>query len=136
MTVERPEISYVESFEEVLLLGDERFEAVVEAEQGTTSFVGDEMQFLERLECLVTQVVIKFGCREVGEIRIESSYVGIDRHVVVIEHDEEIVRSIRCVVQSLECQATAYRGVAYDGHYIALGIVVLHPRGHSHAQSC
>ncbi len=43
MAVERAEVSYVETFKEILLLADERFEAVVEAQERTLAPVAYKM---------------------------------------------------------------------------------------------
>ncbi len=66
MAVEGAEVAYVETFEEVLLLANQRFEAVVEPQQRALAAVVDQVQLLEQSESLVSQVVVELRCRQVG----------------------------------------------------------------------
>ena len=47
-----------------------------------------------------------------GHILIERAYILVDSHVVVVEHNEQVVFVDRGIVQALEGETAAYRGIA------------------------
>ena len=132
VAVERPEIAYVQPLEQVLFVNPERFEAVGEAQHGAAAAVADEAQPLERAVGFVAQGVIGFRRRQVGQIGIQRACRTVDRHVVVVEDDEQVGVGVGGIVQSLPGQPSGYRGVADDGDDIAVG--ACQRRGHAHSQ--
>lgn len=70
MAVEWSEIAYVETFEYVLLMGDQRLQAVVEAHDRATAVVGDQMHLPKHVVDLETDVVVGLGCCYMGKIRV------------------------------------------------------------------
>ena len=78
---------------------------------------------LAELIDLVTAVVVAARDAQVGEVIAQSAHIGVDRHVVVVEHDEQVVLEDGGIVEALECQATADGSIANDGHHFAVGLM-------------
>ncbi len=65
------------------------------------------MQFSQYFIEIETELVISSGGVYIGEVRVQRSYIVVNRHVIVIENDEEIVGRCARVVESLKCQSAA-----------------------------
>ncbi len=72
-------------------MAEQRLDAVVEAHDEAFLLVGDEVQLLQQSEQSIAEPVVGPGGVEVGKIGVKCSYVAVNRHVVVVEYDEEIV---------------------------------------------
>ena len=107
MTVKGTEIPDIQPFEYILLAQQERFETVVESEDGTTSAVADQMQFSQNLINTIAPFVISGRSVYLSEVRIERANVIVNRHVVVVEDDKEVVGGVSGIVDALEGQAAA-----------------------------
>ncbi len=134
VAVEGTEITYVQPLEDILLLRQQRLQAVVETQQRATAPVAHKVELLKTFECLVSHIVVYSGSVDMRELRIKGSDIAVDAHIVVVQHYQQIVRSVRGIVDTLEGKAAAYRGVADYGHHVAPGRFALKLRGHSHTE--
>ena len=57
---------------------------------------------------------------EVQQVFLHASNGSVDAHVVVVEHDEQVVVRRRHVVNALESQSATHSSVADYGHNVAL----------------
>ena len=134
MPVYGPEVADVHSFEYVLLAGGYRFETVAEADQRFAPFLVQYAYFRQSLRGLEPQPVVRAGSGEVEQILFHPADAAVDRHIVVVQYDKQIVGCARRIVQPLESQSSAHRTVTEDGHHMAVVFSFLGCR-HSHAQS-
>ena len=74
------------------------------------------MQFLRYLIEPPPPFVIGLAGCQINEILGESALERVDRHVVVVEHNQQVVLIHRGVVQSLESQTAGHRPVADDSY--------------------
>ena len=120
MSVRRTEITDVETREDIArLLAESGFETVVAAQDGTSLALIYQMQLGCQLVQTPTQTVVSGAGRQIHQVLRETAFERVDRHMVVIEHDEQVVLVHRGVVQSLECQTARHRSIAYDCHDVA-----------------
>ena len=71
-----------------------------------------------------------------SEITVKRPHIGIDTHIIVIKDDEQVIGSIGRVVDALEGEAAPDGGVADDGDHVAARMLMVHFRGHCHAERC
>ena len=116
VTVKRAEIADVHALENVLLPSQSRFQRVVEADEALASLVAHHAARLEPLRRLEAQLVVGGVRVELQEVFFHAAHSLVDRHVVVVEDDEQVVVGRRHVVQALEGQSATHRAVANDGH--------------------
>ncbi len=98
MSVERPEIAYVEALEYVLAARHESLYAVVEAHYQPLAVVVENSLAAEEIGHPVSPAVVALGGGEVGEVSVERTHVVVNAHVVVVEHDQQVVGVVGCVV--------------------------------------
>ena len=118
--VERSEIAYVHALENVLLMTDGRFDGVVEPQNALAPVIVEIASCAEPLRGFKAQTIVCCGGIEVEQVFFHASHGAIDAHIVIVEHDEQIVRRRRDVIQPLEGQTAAHRSVADDGHHMAV----------------
>ena len=134
VAVEGPEVAYVQPLEDVLLLRDGTLQGVRQAYDALATVVREHALAVEPPRSLETQGVVGLVGAQVEQVLLHAAHRAVDRHVVVVEDDEQVVGTLRHVVQPLEGQSAAHGPVADDGHHLApaaLGI-----GGYSHAQRC
>ncbi len=135
VAVDRPEIAHVEPLEDILLARQERLQRVVEAHDASAARLRYETEFFEEFERLEPQAVVSFRRCHARQIPVHRPHVLVNRPVVVVQYDEQVVGCACGVVYPLEGESSGYRGVAdYGGDYAAR-IVAVEFRCHGHAQS-
>ena len=134
MSVERSEIADVHAFEDVLLVGQCRLQRIVQSNEAFAAVVVHHATCLQPLRCLEAQAVIGGIGVELQKIFLHSANGTVDRHVVIVQDDEQVVIGGRHIVESLESQTAAHRTIADDGHHLRCGLMALRLRSHRHAQ--
>ena len=86
----------------------------------------------QELVCFVAQIVVALRCGEFGHVGTQCAHILINRHIIVVEHDQHIVGVRRHIVQTLKRQTATDGGIADDSHNFALLIGQF--RGNRHAQ--
>ena len=102
MAVKWSEISDIQALEDILLTRDKGFDRIVEAQDAPLAGVGDESFAAEEAIDLVAHAVVARGGVEFGQIAMECPDVVIDTHIVVVEHDKQVIGVVGGVVESLE----------------------------------
>ena len=121
VTVCRSEITNVQSREDIArLLGEDRFEAVVTAQDSTPFALIYQVQFGGQLINAPTPFVISRAGGQVHEILRDTALERVNRHVVIIEHNKQVVLIHRGVVQSLESQTAGHSSIADDRYDIMI----------------
>ena len=92
VSVNRAEVPDIEPFEHVLLLGNKGFYAVVEAKHNVFLLFGYKVFAFEGLVDPVTHFVVLGRCGHFNQIILNTPHITVDRHVVVVEYDEQVIR--------------------------------------------
>ena len=56
------------------------------------------------------------------QVQLEGPHVGLDRHLVVVQHDDERRTELAGLVHRLEGDATGERAVAHHAHHVTVGV--------------
>ena len=107
MTVEGTKIPDIQSLKYILLTSEQRLHSVVEAQHNALAAVANDTMLAHRLVSLVAQVVVALRCRQASHVFSKGSHGAVDRHVVVVKHDEQVILVNRGIVDSLKCQPAA-----------------------------
>ena len=116
--VVRAYITDVHALEDVLLVGECRLQRVVQSDDSLAPVVVHHTALLEPLRRLETQSVVGLVGIKAEQIFFHSSHSVVDGHVVVVEHDKQVIGCRRRIVESLECQAATHGSIADDGHHL------------------
>lgn len=134
IAIEGPEIPDVQSFEYVLFTRYKRFERVVESLDTAFALILNQTPFLEEIEELEADTVITRRGGDFGQVSVECPDVVVNRHIIVIENDKQIVGVVRCVVEAFECQAAADGRIAYQRDCLAVFLTRCVQVGYGHTQ--
>ena len=74
---------------------------------------------------------VKTPAHELRQIAVQSAHGRTDRHVVVVQDDQQIAVGHTCVVHGLESHASGHGTVTNDGHAVALLTLLLGRQGHA-----
>ena len=58
VAVERSEITYIQTFEYILFMAQQRFKTIIETQYATTAFFADQSHLLQRPIHTITQLII------------------------------------------------------------------------------
>ena len=119
VAVDRPEVADTEALKEVVLAVDESLEAVIEAQDVLAPIFGDEVQLEEPLVDLVADVVVGLAGGDVDKVTVHAAHVAVDRHVVIVKHNQQVVGVDGGVIDALEGQSAGHGAVANDGHDVS-----------------
>ena len=131
----RPEVAYVESLEDVLLVGQQRLAGVVEAEYLVAAVLAEYAPVGEAPAEAEAQAVVPRAGVQVEQIFLHAAHGLVYAHVVVVEYDEQVVGGGADVVEPFEGQSATHGSVAYDRHDLAL-LLAASDGGDGHAEGC
>ncbi len=135
VTVEGAKVTYVESLEYILLTSEQRLHGVVETQHHALAAIANDVMLAHELIGLVAEIVVALRCGELGHVFTQRTHWSVNRHVVVVEHYEQVVLVNRRIIDALKCQAATNRGIANHRHHAAVG-VGLQLAGDRHSQRC
>ena len=118
VTVERTEVAYVHSLEDVLLVRDGTLQGVAQADKPLTAVVFQHAVTLHPSGRLEAYLIIGLVGAHAEQILLHATYRPVYRHVVVIQDNQHVIGRRRCVVEALKSQAATHRSVTDDGHYL------------------
>ena len=133
--VVQAEVADVQALEDVLLTREQRLQRVAEAHDQSPAVIVDDVVTAQELIGLVAQLVVAVRRVQVAHVATQRTHVGINRHVIVVEHDNQVIRIGRGIVDALKGQSAADAGVTDDGNHLAAG-VMLQLGGNRHSQRC
>ncbi len=128
MSVYGAEITESERFEEVTALQQESFEAGDRPRYG----IGETRQGAQHLLRGLFEAVVTARCGYGEQVTVERPYVGVYRHVVVIEYHQQIARSHPGVVYAFESESAGHGTVAY--HHYGFALLAFEAKSSVHAQ--
>ena len=117
MSVGRTEVTNVQTCEDIIrLFGERRFPVVVSPQHRPAFLFVDQVHLLRQTVEPPSPPVIGRTRRQVHEILGKTAFERVDSHMVVIEHNEQVVLVHRGVVQSLKSQTARHSSVSDDGY--------------------
>ena len=121
MTVGRTEITDVETREDIAgLLTENSLQTVVTTQHRPPFAFVHQVQLLRDLVQTPTPFIVRRTGRQVHQVLRDTAFERIDGHMVVVQHDQQVVLIHRGVVKTLKGQTTRHGTIPYDSHYIAL----------------
>ena len=133
MPVLRSEIANIHTLKHILLIMDKRLDRIVETQQPLLPLVRQPAPSQKLPGSPVTPPVVSSRSMQSVQILFHTPHTTIDTHIVVIEHDEQIIRHRRSIVQPLESQAPTHTAITDDRHDMTLLSLPL--SRHRHTQS-
>ena len=130
----RTEVTDVHSLEDILLTRQDRLQAVIETNQFPTTFLVQDAPAKQLLRQLISDVIISSVGGQLQEILPHATHTTVNRHIVIVQHNQHVVRRACRVVDALERQSATHRTVTNHSHN--LPVLTLHLRRHSHTQRC
>ena len=137
MAVEGPEVSDVHALKHVLLVRERALHGVAQSDDALAAVIVHHALRLQPLRGLEANGVIRLVGVQPQQILLHAAHAAVNRHVVVVQDNQQVVRTRRHVVQPLKGQSAAHRPVANHGHHAPPPPLVLVQllAGHRHAQS-
>ena len=129
------EVADVQPLKDVLLVGQEGFQRVIEAKDGVAALRRQPPDFLEEVGKGKAQAIVAIRSVKMQQIFLHAADRSVDAHVVVVEDDEEVVGRVGSVVESLEGKSSTHGSVTDECHDVAVGVSVFQ-RGERHAEGC
>ena len=120
MSVDRTEVADVHSLEDVLLLGYNRLQTVVETKHGFASFLVHDAHFAKHFIRLETQLVVTIRGSKVQQVLLHATYTAVDGHVVVVQQHDHAGVALAGVVQRLVAHAPGQGPVAHQRHDVVI----------------
>ena len=91
VSVARTEVADVHAVEDVLLVGQERFQGVVEADDLLPAALVQDAPLEQVLGGSEPEVVIEFAGMQLVQVMFHAAHAVVDAHIVVIQDDEQVV---------------------------------------------
>ena len=105
--VNRPEISDVETFEDVLIAAHQGLYAVVETHDYAPAAFRYPAETPKATVGFVAHIIIFARGVYAREVFVQSPHIGVNAHVIVVEDYQQIVAALRGIVQAFESQPAA-----------------------------
>lgn len=135
VSVLRTEIADVHTLEDVLLVVQQGFQAVVESNDAVAAVLVEQAPFEQVLGSHETHMIVGTARVELMQIMLHASHTAVYAHVVVVEHYQQVIGRAADVVESFVCQSTAHASIANHSHHMPVLLAIL-PGSYGHSQCC
>ena len=135
VAVEGSEVAYVHSLKDILLMRESRLQGIVKTNNALATVVVEIAHGVQPLGSLVAQAVVSGIGVEIKKILLHTSNSTVDAHIVVVEHNKQVVGRRRHVVESLKSEPTRHGTIAYHCHYMTV-VVSGFACSDSHTERC
>ena len=138
VSVEGPEVAYVHTFEDVLLVRDSTLQGITETDESLSAVVFQQAVTLHPAGRPEAYLIIGLVGTHAEQILLHATHRAVYRHIIVIEHNEHVIGRRRHIVESFKSQSATHGTVADDGNDLPRSslLVPRELRSHSHAQRC
>ena len=133
MAVAGSEIADVHTIEDVLLVGQQGLQRVVEPDNLLTAALVQDAPFEEMLRCPEPQIVIELAGVHLVQILLHAAHTMVNAHIIVIQDNQQVIIRTGNIVQSLVGQSSAHTSVSDHGHHLSVCLALL-LSGNSHSQ--
>ncbi len=121
VAVDRADVGEAELLEEHAAV-DRGLDRVLHLLEPAIGLVADQRDRRQELADPPVPVAVDRGHPGLVEVIAQAADPGADRHLIVIQHDQELLAESTGVVQGLEDDARGERAVADDRHRVPLGM--------------
>ena len=132
MPIEWTKVANVHPFEDILLMRYSALQRVTQSDQPILPIIMQHAMALHPSGGFEAHLVVGLVCAQAQQVLLHATHRTVDRHVIIVQDDKDIVRTGRHIVQALKGQAATHGTIANDGHH--LPVFVLQLGGHGHAQ--
>ena len=91
MTVKRSEVADVHTFEDVLLMTDGALYRIAQSDESLSAVLLQHTLAMQPPRSLEADAVIRLVGIQVDEIFLHAAHGAVDRHVIVVQDDEQVV---------------------------------------------
>ena len=117
--VRRTEIADIQTCKYIArLTGEHRLENIIAPQNSPPSLLVHQMQFSAQLVQFPSPAVIPRAGRQVHQILRDTAFERVNGHMIIVEHDQQIILVHRGVIESLERQSSRHRPIADYRNYI------------------
>ena len=133
MPVHRTEVTQSHSLKKIAPLQQHALDAVVDVLDKTPHAGTDAVEFPQDVPDVPFDFVVGFRRGNVQQVVVDTADIRVNRHVVVVEHHQQVRTINTRIVQCLECHASRHRTVADDGNRLPV-LLAVQLGCHCHAQ--
>ena len=94
----------------------------------------NDIELAQHTVHIVAHTIVRRIGQQVDHMTIEPTDILVDRHIVIIQYDQQVVGVRRGIVQPFECHTTTHSAVSNEGHDTAT--LILEGCGYGHTQRC
>ena len=91
--VERTEVTYVHTLKDVLLVRDGTLDGVGKTDDTLLTIVIEHTFAVQPARSLETQCIIRLVGAQIQQILLHATHRSVNRHVVVVQDDQQVVRT-------------------------------------------
>ena len=91
VTVEGTEVTDVHAFKNVLLMRDGAFHGIRQTDETFATVLTEHTSAVQPARSLKTNGIIGLICAETNQILFHTAHRAIDRHVVIVEDDQQVI---------------------------------------------
>ena len=92
----------------------------------------DNIELAQHTIHIVAHAIVRGIGQQVDHMTIEPTDILVDRHVVIVQYDQQVVRVGRGIVQPLECHTSTHSSVSNKGYDATT--LILESCGYCHTQ--
>ena len=92
MSVEGSEVSDIQSFKDILLMTDSRFQGIAQTDDSFAAVILEIAFGMEPSRQSESQGIISLIGVEFEQILLHASHTAVDTHIVIIEYDKHVIR--------------------------------------------
>ena len=135
MSIEWTEVANVHTLEDVLLVRDGTLKSIRQSDDTLTTVIAEHAFAVHPARSLESDGVIGLVGAQVQQILLHTTHRTVDRHVVIIQDNQQVVGRRRYIVQTLKSQSATQRTVTDNRHHMAI-CIAFQLCSHSHTQCC
>ena len=132
VSIGRTEITDIHTLKDILLTCQDGLQTVTETNQSPSTLLRQDTPAKQFLRNLVSDVVISGVGGQLQEVFSHTTHTSVNRHIVVVQHNQHVVGGACRVVDTLESQTAAHGTVANHRHN--LPVFTFHFGCHSHTE--
>ena len=133
VSVHGAEIANIHPLKDVLLLSKQTLYTIIEANETLSPTILHQSKFAQYSSKAIAPLVVARRNGKAKQIFLETAHRTIDRHFVVIEHNEHIIITLRHIIKSLKSKSSTHCAIANNSYHTAFILTKL-LGSHSHSQ--
>ena len=94
----------------------------------------NDIELAQHAVHIIAHAIVRGIGQQVDHMTIEPTDILVDRHVVIVQYDQQVVGVGRGIVQPFECHTATHSAVSNEGDDTST--LILESCCYSHTQSC